>query len=200
MGDELARRDTAGASLNCHGGRKARGMGSVQALKSRCIIDPVTHCWQWQGAFSAGEPRLWAFDHALGDKRVMTGPAAAWNIAHDAPVPRGKMVFRGCMNRVCLNPAHLRLARSLAEVGEHQRRAGTRKGRPRTPAQAAANQRMRDARGLPQTPPEIVRAIRAAPAGITNVALAAQHGVAHQTVSRIRRGESHRGTGDGERA
>lgn len=169
---------------------------TVAQLKARCIVDPSTHCWAWTGATSGHGrlrmPTLWAFDHARCEKRTMTGPLAAWNIAHGAAPLPGWRVFRTCGHTACLNPAHLREARSAAEIGQHIRRAGTRKGlnveanRENIRAAWAAT-------GIVPTAPHVVRAIRAADGSVTGRALAAQFGVSKQTVSRIRNGLSHRG-------
>lgn len=169
---------------------RARGLiSTIAKLRERCTVDPLTHCWHWQGAKSNGQPRIWAFDHATGDKRAMSGPKAAWNIAFGR-APRG-LAYRACLCDSCLNPAHLREARSKAEIGEHIRRAGTRKGTA-YPARMANLARARAALGITPTPAAVVLAIRAAPQDVSNVELSKEFGLLHQTISRIRRGESHR--------
>ena len=166
---------------------------SIDKLRERCDVDPATHCWIWQGAVNARSktPVLYAFDHARADKRAMSGPLAAWNIAHAAAPLPGSLVFRCCGSTLCLNPAHLREARSRAEIGLHQRRAGYRKG---TSVEARReNVRLAwAAQGIVVTPPEAVRAIRSAPSSVTGRALAERFGISPQAVSRIRRGLSHR--------
>lgn len=166
---------------------------STAQLKARCTVDPATHCWLWTGATNGKWhlPAIWAFDHARGEKRTMTGPLAAWNIAFGEAPRAGHLVFRGCCKSLCLNPAHLRLARSKAEIGAHQRLAGSRKGAHvhiRRENMRAAWQ----ATGTLPTPPEVVRHIRSADASTTGRALAAQFGIAQTTVSRIRLGQSHK--------
>ena len=32
-----------------------RGISTVADIKSRSIVDPVTHCWQWQGGMGKGK-------------------------------------------------------------------------------------------------------------------------------------------------
>ena len=68
-----------------------RGELTVEALKERCKVNPVTHCWDWQGAMSENEPRVWTLDYERICKRVMSGPLAAWHIAYQAP-PREKVL------------------------------------------------------------------------------------------------------------
>lgn len=165
---------------------------TVADVKARCKVDPATHCWNWTGATSyKRQPAMHAFDHARGEKRTMTGTLAVWNIAHGAAPAPGRLIYRACGNSLCLNPAHLREAASLADIGLHQRRSGIRKGtalearrRNIRIAQAAA--------GVVLTPEHVVRAIKQAPANVTGRALARDLGASESTVSRIRRGESHR--------
>lgn len=166
-------------------------MLSVDALRARCIQDPATHCWLWQGACNGGSPRLYTFDHALGDKRVMTGTLAAWNIAHGEAPPLGKLVFRGCGQKLCLNPAHLRLARTKAEIGQHWHRAGFLVGTHLT-ARRANIALAHAVSGHTATSAAVVLAIRAAPASVTGASLALLHGVCTSTISKIRRGISPR--------
>lgn len=164
----------------------------VSALKCRCDVDPVSGCWSWRGATSSdGLPRIHAFDHDRGAKVTMTGGRAAWNIAFDRAPRPGMLVFRSCGTKLCVSPYHLREIASRQEMGDAIRLAGFRKG---TAIEARrANQRLACiAAGKPTTPPEVVMAIRQAPASITAKDLAAMHGIAHQTASRIRRGDSHR--------
>lgn len=171
----------------------ARGMLTIQQLHARCIVDKATHCWLWQGATSPRglQPRLWTFDHAAGEKRGMSGPLAAWNIAFQAAPRPGCLVFRCCMRSLCLNPAHLREAIDRKFIGRHIRRAGTRKG-VAVESRCANLVKAREAQGMRVTPPEVVRAIRARGPGPTNVALGLEFGLSHRTVSRIRRRDSHR--------
>lgn len=167
------------------------GIATVDDVRARCVIDERTRCWVWQGAMrsrdGAQQPAMWAFDHARGEKRTMTGPQAVWNIAHGrAPLP-GYVVHRACCNPLCLNPVHLREAKSLAEVGRHRQRAGVDKGR-HVESKRANIAKAHAAAGVVQTPDPIVIAIRQAPPTVTGRALSKMHGISEQTVSRIRRG------------
>lgn len=168
-----------------------RGMLTIDQLKARCVADPVSHCWLWQGATSGGLPKLWTLDYGRVEKRCMPGPLAAWNISRQAPPRDGHLVFRSCGHRACLNPAHLREMGSRAEIGLHIRRARSHVG-THVEARRRNIRAAMAARGVVPTPADVVRAIRAAPAEVTGLALAAQYGISHQTVSKIRRGESRR--------
>ena len=165
---------------------------TIDELRQRCTVDTIRHCWLWQGGTATdGTPRIYGFDHRKGEKRTMTGTQAVWNIAHGRAPLEGWIVGRCCGVLLCLNPAHLREFRDKAEMGLHIRRAGYRVGSALE--QRRANQRIAClAAGHKPTPPEVVLAIRAAPVNVTSKSLAALHGIAHQTASRIRRGESHR--------
>jgi len=167
-----------------------RGIATVAALREHSVFDPRTFCWHWQGAKSTeGVPRIWAFDHERGDKRVMPGPKAVWNIAF-ARAPRG-LAFRRCGCTDCVNPAHHGEAPDKAAIGLHVRRAGWRKGTHVEQRRASLAKAQRAA-GVTPTPAHIVAAIRSADPKTTNVAMAAQFGITHQTVSEIRRGNSRR--------
>lgn len=168
-------------------------IGTVDALRERCTVNHGTGCWTWTGATSSdGVPRLHTFDHDRGEKRTMSGPKAAWNIAHQrAPLP-GWIIARRCGNRLCLCPVHLGEFRDKAALGEHIRRAGWRVG-THVEKRRESQRKACVASGKPPTPEHIVRAIRQADPSMTSVALAVMHGIAHQTASRIRRGDSHKG-------
>ncbi len=164
----------------------------IEEVRARCNMDRVTHCWVWTGATSSdGVPRIHTFDHARLEKRTMSGPMAVWNIAHGEAPRQGHMVMRCCGRKLCLNPAHLRQFRDKAEMGLHIRRAGWRKGTAMESRRANVKL-AQAAAGTVATPPDVVLAIRAEPAQTTNKALGERYGISHQTVSRIRLGQSHR--------
>lgn len=172
------------------------GIATVEDVRARCVIDERTRCWLWQGAMrtrdGTQQPAMWAFDHARGEKRTMTGPAAVWNIAHGrAPLP-GYLVHRRCCNPLCLNPVHLREAKSLAEVGRFRSRTGVDKGK-HLEAKRRNIAKAHAARGMVLTPAHIVAAIRQASPDVTGRELARLHGVGENVVSRIRRGHSYKG-------
>lgn len=171
-----------------------RGITTVADIRARCDVDPVTMCWHWKGATSRGQPRIHAFDHAAGCKRVQPGQRAVWNIAFDEAPPAWALVFRRCCSSLCLNPVHLGLSRSKAEIGEHIRRNGARKGTA-VEARRANAAIGRAAAGIVDTPVANVIAIRSAPSSTTGRALAQALGMSEACVSRIRRGETHRGVG-----
>jgi hypothetical protein len=183
-------------------GNEQRGIRSMDDLRERCDVDPVTRCWIWRGCVDeTGYPRIPAFDPAAGEKRSMAGARAAWCIAHgEAPLP-GYYVYRSCGNRRCLNPVHLRQVRDRKEAGRLIAARGSQKGLRSYEATIAAASKGWVKQGITVTSPEIVRAIRAAPPDVTGRALARMHGVSEQRVSAIRNGRSHRwidGVANGE--
>lgn len=166
-------------------------MNTIDDLRARCRIDEATRCWIWLGAVSCdcGLPRIHGIDYARKTKRVMSGPTAAWNIAHEAAPPPGHKVYRTCGNKLCLNPVHLRLARTQADLmrlvaqsnrlkGTHveQRRAAARKGHA--------------AQGIRTTPPDVVAQILRADGN--NCQVARRLGVHHSVVSRVRLRQVHK--------
>lgn len=168
-----------------------RGIRTIADIRERCKVDPVSLCWVWQGATSGGQPKMHVYCHEHGDKRTQQGTRAAWTLAHGTPPPAGALVFRRCGNPLCLNPVHLGLARSLADIGLHVRRSGKLLGSA-VDARRANAARGRAAQGIVDTPPEIVRAIRAAGHEVTGRALSRQFGVTESTVSKIRLGLTYR--------
>ncbi len=167
----------------------SRAVLTVQALYARCIEDPVTGCWHWRGGMGTGRPSLWTLDYGRVEKRTMQGTLAVWHIAHHAPPPAGRIVYRACCVFDCMKPAHLALARDRKEIGAAIRRAGSLVGKSRD-AKLASLTKARAAAGIESTPAEIVRCIRATDPSVTTTALARQHGMAISAVSSIRLGRS----------
>lgn len=169
-----------------------RGILCVADLKARCTVDPCTHCWHWTGATSTdGVPRIYTVDHERAVKTTLSGPKAVWNIAHGCAPRPGWLVFRSCGQRLCLNPAHLAQARDKAEIGQHWRRAGYRKG-THLEARRAAQKLAAAAAGTVATPDDVVHEIRALAGTMSQKALGAKFGVSRQCVNRIVLGRSHR--------
>ena len=175
------------------GAKLPRGIATVEALRLHCDIDPETHCWLWNGALSTdGVPRIHTFDHERGEKRLMSGPKAAWNISRgEAPPSWAPLVYRTCMRSRCLCPVHLKTARDKAEICAHVSRMGIRKG-TNLEQRTAARLKGLAAQGLVPTSPEIVLAIRAADPAIRTRSLARLHGVSDSVASAIRTGKTHR--------
>lgn len=168
-----------------------KGCYTIDDLKANSTRDPSTHCWHWNGAKCGnGTPRMYTLDLRTMEKKMVSGPKAAWMIAFGR-VPYGTP-YRGCLCTDCVNPAHLKEARGgQREIGAYIAARGTRKGRHVVACRESAALGWA-AQGIEVTPAEKVFAIRAAPASVTARALAAQLGMKMSTVCRIRRGESHK--------
>lgn len=167
-----------------------RGTYRPQDLFKNSEVRPGSNCWHWLGAKSqAGVPRIWTFDHDRGEKRCLAGPTAVWNIANGAGTG-GRIPYRNCFCLDCVNPEHIAIVNDKAELGNVMRE----RNRHRTDAGMQARRiniaKAQAGAGIVRTPAEIVLAIRSMPG--TGRSIARQLGMAEQTVSRIRRGESHR--------
>jgi len=168
-----------------------RGMATIADLKARSVVDAVTGCWHWQGAKSTdGTPRIHTFDHAVGDKRVLNGPQAVWNIAHgESPAPY--LAFRRCVCTDCVNPVHTGKAPSRAAIGLHIRLSGARKGTS-IDARMANLAKAHAATGKFKTPDVLAIQVIQAPRSVTGRELARRLGISEQVVSRIRSGQTHK--------
>lgn len=163
---------------------RGTGLHTVAAIKSHCIVDPVTHCWHWQGANSNGRPRIYTIDLRRMEKRMLDGPLALWMIAH-GEVPRG-IPYRYCLVHDCANPAHLQRASSRAELTKIL----AAKGLFQTPVNIAirkANAAIARAKsGQVDTPDDVVRAIRAIGTSMSGREIARQFNLSESTALRIR--------------
>ena len=166
------------------------GVLRIGDLYARSERRPWSACWWWTGAKCGASPRIWTYDHDRHDKRVMSGPRAVWNIAKGQGLG-GRLAYMTCINSQCVNPRHVASAASKLELGAAISKSGKRKGTQLAQRRAAAEKGHVSA-GIVPTPAAVVLAIRAAGPGPTNLQLAARFGMKHNTVSRIRRGDSHK--------
>lgn len=88
---------------------------TVGGLRERCDVQRESGCWLWKGAVTHGHPRVYTHCHERGERRVMLGKTAAWNIAHGRAPQQGHKVVQACCQPLCLNPAHLKERRKRAE-------------------------------------------------------------------------------------
>ena len=175
-----------------------RGVTTIDDLRERCRLDPVTHCWHWLGSTSRGRPVIYTFDHARGQKRPMAATLATWNIAHErAPLP-GYLICRACPHASCANPVHMREVRGRAGMGVVTHRVGYLRGlhvesRRANVAQArAANGQRPDL-----TPAEVLQIRAALAEGATRQAVADRFGYSLCVVADIKRGRSYAWVGQG---
>lgn len=162
---------------------------TIDDIKRRSTRAPGDLCWHWQGAKATdGTPRIWTFDHDRCEKRAISGPKAIWNIAQQCGT-RGLWAARVCVCTDCVNPAHIKLFTSKAELGAHIRLNGARKGK-HTDTWTASLRKAWEASGVYPTPPEVVRQIRSETGTLREIG--DRHGLSFKTVGRIRRGDSHK--------
>jgi len=90
---------------------------------SRVVKSEPRACWLWQGGKWANGYGMFS----IGGSPYLAH-RIAWMIKHKSSVPAGKRVILKCRNRLCCNPAHLRL-------GTHKNHAakGNRSGRRTKP-------------------------------------------------------------------
>lgn len=131
-------------------------------------VEKSDGCWLWKGATPNGRYGRFGFGG-----RKMSAHRFSWEL-HNGPVPDGKHVLHRCDVTLCVRLDHLFLGDHQANMDDMKRKGRDNRSHPGT-AQAAA--KIDDDR---------VRRIREAhSAGARQVDIAAEHGIAQTTVSRI---------------
>lgn len=161
-----------------------RGVNSIEDLRERSVVDPVTHCWHWTLAKVKGHPRIWTADLDAMDKGVMSGPRAVWYIAHGKPLG-DHVAYMGCWVKDCVCPAHVRSA-LRPTVNTLAALAGCMAGHSAVRSISAA--KARAAAGHADTPPDVVLAFRQALGTAPVYRLAEQFGLKRSTGYRIANG------------
>jgi hypothetical protein len=62
-------------------------------------------CWRWTGAVAGGYGRFW-----IGPGRARGRPVQAHRFAYEllvGPIPDGLTIDHLCLNKLCVNPAHM---------------------------------------------------------------------------------------------
>lgn len=157
---------------------------TVEGIKSRCRVEQ-NGCWVWLGGCCGNTPKLRAFDPKVGAKRAMSGARAMWLAAFGREARN--LAFSACATRLCVNPVHLREARTQGEMMDYLARVGRYRG-INVEQKIAAGAKGRAAQGITDTKPEVVLTIFRAPAHVTHAALARETGVHPKSVGLIRRG------------
>lgn len=89
-------------------------------------------CWPWlRSTGSHGYGQTWDGAHNVLAHRV------AWSLHHDRQVPRGMTIDHVCHNRICCNPAHLRVLTNVANATDNGQ--GRKTACPRGHVYTAAN-------------------------------------------------------------
>lgn len=162
---------------------KGSGIQTFEDLRARCVVSELTDCWRWNGAMSAGHPRIWMFDPAHMKFCACSGPRAV-AILKRKRMPKGHRAWMTCLRKDCVNPDHCKTG-TVAEWGAWMAAHGRMKNNPR---RKAAVRRVWDER-LPQHR-EAARLVREADPAETGRALAARLGLSDKVISRMRNGRS----------
>jgi hypothetical protein len=167
--DKHYRRLRKGADLDAPG-RYDRSL--EEKFKAKCgPQDPVTGCIEWTGCRK--EEGYGQINH--GGKIVYTH-RLAWELKH-GPIPPGMEVCHSCDNPPCCNDVHLYL-------GTHQENMADRDAKGR------GNQVKGEDSGRSKlTTADVLKIRRLLAAGELQRVIAADFGVLHQTVSKIKSGK-----------
>ena len=133
MGSE----DYGGFGMSHKKGTYCGGIRTLQDLKDRCVIDPITGCWNWSMSISQGLPNV-HIPHPVTGERIKTkGRRAALMLKTGQLLPSGWFAIRKptCESPICCNPDHAFMGDGKA-YGESVKALGTFKN---SPARIAAN-------------------------------------------------------------
>lgn len=83
---------------------RTRGMPvTIEFIRGRCEIDPVTECWKWAREVDPyGYGQIWYNGRLRPVSRVVLELHSG-----EAPPPREKYALHKCDNPTCCNPEHL---------------------------------------------------------------------------------------------
>lgn len=120
----------------------------AKPLFERCIPEPNTGCWLWEGSvWRGGYGSVWN-----GHGGVIGAHRRAWEIAK-GPIPAGMLVLHKCDVPLCINPDHLFLGAQVDNMadmtvkGRAPDTAGERNGRAKLSVENVIDVRARHARG-----------------------------------------------------
>ena len=151
---------------------------TLQNLKSRCTEEG--DCWLWDGYTTNN----WVPATYIAGERL-TVRRAVWQMLGKPAIPAGYVISTTCGNSLCVNPAHLRQTTSGQLLRERNRNG---KGEALRIARMTATRRRAADIKLSREKVEHIRSSSA-----TGKELAAQFGVHHSTISKIRTHKSWRG-------
>lgn len=162
------------------------GIRTVECLRQRSRIDPVSGCWHWGLSLTRGVPILHMVTPDDGRRIKIRGRRAALYLQRGKDLGKGQFAFaRTCCESVdCVNPEHARSGNKKALVAW-----ALAAGRFTEAHKSEAHASAWDKRGRRLTP-EMVREIRSTDENTHS--LARRFGVSQCAVWLARRGKTHR--------
>lgn len=141
---------------------------SLQQIKWRCHVDPITECWNWkQCTQSNGYGRIRVEGKTHYVHRYV------YQLLH-GPIPKRRDICHECDNRKCCNPAHLFMGTRLANMRDATSKGRISRGVMHSLATTSAARSRRSTK-LTLEDARRIRMLRAQ--GQTTAALASQFGV-----------------------
>jgi hypothetical protein len=162
------------------------GIRTVECLRQRSRVDPVTGCWHWGLSLTRGVPILHCVTPDDGRRIKLRGRRAALYLQRGKDLAKGQIAFARmcCESDDCVNPEHSRSGNKKAFMAWLVASGRFIKGKT-----SNANAAAWDKRGRTLTP-DMVREIRSTDE--STYALAQRFGVSQCAVWLARRGKTHR--------
>ena len=150
--------------------------GLREKIEDRSCPEPTTGCLLWLNATNPD-----GYGNVMVDSVKWLAHRAAWTV-HRGPIPSGMLVLHKCDTPQCLNPDHLFLGTSRDNVIDK-----VRKGRHGH--HGLYGEKARDAKLTNEQADDVRR--KYANGGHTHRSLAAEYGVAHNSIGRIVRSQAY---------
>lgn len=166
------------------------GIYCLEDLRQRCVIDRDSGCWRWglsmnRAGNGAVVPRVSIPAGVLRESRVasMAGGKAAWLLSGKR-LRNGRVVWRTCGCRECVNPEHLRTG-TKADEGAWIAKSGALKGTAKRRIASLGN--VAKAQAVPAAQVLAIAAEMAA--GVLQSDISRRHGISLATISKISQGK-----------